>query len=150
MLFAFIQGIFMIIYEVIGPPIPWQSPKWSNGRCYNPKSLEKQQTIWQLKPQFNHPQISSAVRMDVIFFMPIPKNTSKVRRRAMLNGTLHHIGKPDRTNLLKFIEDCVQEAGILSNDSIVTEGETKKMYGLIPKTVIKITPLLELNICEFK
>lgn len=135
----------MLVYEVIGNPVPWQAPKWNKGRMYNPKNKEQQQTIWQLKPQFNHETLSCPVRMDITFYMPIPKSASKIKRRQMLNGMIAHITKPDRTNLLKFIEDCLQLAGILSNDSIVVAGEPFKTYGLVPKTLIRITPFRDIR-----
>lgn len=131
----------MIIYEVIGKPVPWAAPIKGQFGMYNPKNLEKQQTIWQLKPQVNHPPLSCPCNLHVTFYMPIPKNTSGVRRRQMLNGVIHHIAKPDRTNLLKFVEDCLEEAGVFTNDSVVVGGEPRKIYGETPKTIIRIEPL---------
>lgn len=130
-----------IIYEVDGVPIAWKAPGRVGNRYFNHRYKEQEQVIWQLKPQFNHETLSCPIRLDVFFFMPIPKSTSKIKRNQMLNGVIHHIGKPDRSNLLKFIEDCLQRAGILSNDSIIVQGETKKLYGLIPKTTIFIQTL---------
>lgn len=134
----------MIIYEVYGIPLPW-AVKVSRGRLYNPRGLEKQQVVWQLKPQVNHVALSSPVQLDVTFYMPIPKSTSAIRKKQMLNGMIWPICKPDRSNMLKFIEDCLQDAEILSNDSIIVDGSTRKIYGLTPKTLIKIVDLNKLN-----
>ena len=128
----------MKIYEVYGKPEPWAAPTRSGNRFFSKKTVYKHQVIWQLKPQISHPPFTGPIRLDVNFFMKIPESTSGVRRRQMIAGIIHHIGKPDRSNLLKFIEDCLQEAGVISNDSIIVSGETCKMYGGDPKTVIRI------------
>lgn len=130
-----------IYYQVAGVPVPWAAPLRNKGRYYDPKSLEKEKIIWQLRSQFNHECITGAILLNVIFYMPIPKNTSKVRKLQMLNGVIHHRGKPDRTNLLKLIEDCIERAGIISNDSIIVGGHSEKLYGLVPRTFIEIEVL---------
>jgi Holliday junction resolvase RusA-like endonuclease len=131
----------MIIYEVLGDPTPWAAPRRNGNTYYNPKSKEKAYAIWQLKAKFNHEQLSCPIRADFTFYFPVPKSASKIKRMQMLNGLIHHIGKPDRSNCLKFMEDCLQEAGIISNDSIICEGESKKLYGLEPKVIIIIQPI---------
>jgi Holliday junction resolvase RusA-like endonuclease len=135
----------MLILELIGPPVPWAAPVLSRGRFYNKKHTEKEQAIWQLKSQFNRPQFSGPVKLDVIFYRAIPKSTSAIRRKQMLNGMIYPIEKPDRSNCLKFIEDCLEGAGVLSNDSIIVDGNTKKLYGDVAKTVLFITDINQLN-----
>jgi Holliday junction resolvase RusA-like endonuclease len=130
-----------IIYEVEGVPVAWAAPKRRGNIYFNPKHIEQQQVIWQLKSRFNHECISGPLRAHFLFYMPIPKSTSKCRREQMLNGMIHHIGKPDRSNMLKFIEDCLEKAGIISNDSIIIQGNTQKLYGIKPKTLIYLEPL---------
>lgn len=138
----------MLIYEIIGPPVPWAAPRFTGKHCYNPKSKEQQQVIWQLKSQFNHEPISGQINFAVKFFKEVPKGTSRIRRQQMLNGLIRPIGKPDRTNMLKFIEDCFERAGILSNDSIIVGGEPSKWYGLTAKTVVWIEPLNTIQVTD--
>ena len=135
----------MVIYKVYGPPVPWAAPQRCKDSFYNPKHKEKLQVIWQLKSQVNHPPFFGPVRLDVNFYMPIPKSTSGIKRRQMLSGMIHHIGKPDRSNLLKFIEDCLQAAEAISNDSIIVAGETQKIYGEEPQTIIRLTEISLIN-----
>lgn len=131
----------MIIYEVAGKPVPWAASRMGANGAYNPKNVSKQRTIWQLKPQVNHPPFSCPCNLHVTFYMPIPKGTSGIRRRQMLAGIILPIGKPDRTNLLKFVEDCLEEAGVFTNDSVVVGGEVRKLYGETPKTLIRVETL---------
>lgn len=72
--------------------------------------------------------------------MPIPKTTSAVRRKQMLNGILHHIVRPDTSNLTKFLEDCLKTI-VFEDDSQVVEIIARKIYGETPKTVISIEEL---------
>ena len=142
------MGDKILFYEVLGTPLSWLSPISSGKRFYDKRALHKKQVTWQLKSQVNHPPLSGPLLVDLLFYMPIPKSSSKVKKRQMLNGMILPIGKPDRTNLAKLMEDCLEHAGILSNDSIIVDGRAKKIYGDIPKTVIRIVPVSLLNQVE--
>lgn len=131
----------MLIYEIQGKPVPWQASQKSGNRFFNPKHVQKEQAVWQLKAQQNHPTLSGPLRVDFFFYLQPPKSVSKIRYRQMLNGVIYPIGKPDRSNMLKFAEDCLQMAEIISNDSIIISGETQKLYGQFAKTIIKISQL---------
>lgn len=128
----------MIIYEVMGIPTPWAAPKKGRKGFYNPKAISKEQVIWQLKPQVNHEPLTCALEANIHFYVPIPASASGIKKRQMLNGMIHPKGKPDRSNMLKFIEDCLEGAGALANDSIIVTGNTTKSYGLNPKTVVML------------
>lgn len=138
----------MIIYEVLGIPTPWQAPIKGKHCFYTRKSKispSKQQVIWQLKAQVNHEPLSGPLYANITFYRPVPASTSNVKKRQMLAGLIHPIGKPDRSNMLKFVEDCLEGAGIISNDSIIVDGPTRKAFGEIPKTVIMLAPISKLN-----
>lgn len=135
----------MLIYQIHGNPTPWAAPQRRGEVYFNPKHQEKEQAIWQLRSQFNHEPLSGPLDLSATFYMPIPESTSSIRKKQMLNGIMHHIKKPDRSNLLKFVEDCLEKAGIISNDSIIVSGQTRKLYGLRPMTVIQIESLSEIQ-----
>lgn len=130
-----------LFYEVDGIPIPWTAPRFTRKGIYSSHSTAQEQVIWQLKSQINHEPITAPVRLNVTFYMPIPKSASKKLRLQMLNGIVHHIKKPDRSNLLKFIEDCLERAKIISNDSIIVAGSTNKAYSNVSKTIILLDVL---------
>jgi len=140
--------VTMIIYEVLGIPAPWQAPlKGKHGFYSRPvkNAPTKEQVIWQLKAQVNHEPMSGPLYANITFYRPVPASTSNIKKKQMLNGLIFPIGKPDRSNMLKFIEDCLENAGIISNDSIIIDGPTRKLYGEIPKTVIILLPISVLN-----
>ena len=72
--------------------------------------------------------------------MPIPESTSKIRRSAMLNRQLHHIKKPDTTNLQKFAEDVLSGI-VFEDDRQVVWITSKKIYSEKPRTVITVTKI---------
>lgn len=131
----------MILFEVDGIPTPWAAHKGYGRRAYNPRYSEKQQAIWQIRCYHNKTSpITGPVRLHLEFHLPIPKGTSGIRKRQMLNGTIHHIKKPDVTNLQKFIEDCLKGL-IIEDDSQVVEINARKIYSEKPKTIVKVEPL---------
>lgn len=138
----------MISFVIPGKPIPWQAPVFSKDGAYDVKYKEKQSIVWQLKEKVmnsTHFPLSCALSVDVYFEMPIPKSWSKKKIKTFesnwMLGIKHwHEKKPDRTNCLKLIEDCLEKAGILSNDSVIVSGQTQKYYSLNPKTIIIIQP----------
>jgi len=57
--------------------------------------------------------------LEVVFFMTRPRSRSKHARMDR---------KPDGSNLLKGIEDAMERAGVLINDSRITDGCYRKRY----------------------
>ncbi len=128
----------MITLEIEGPPTPWAAHQGYGRRAYNPKTKEKQYCQWQIKAQYNQKTpIPGPVILFVAFHLPIPKGTSKVRTKQMLNGIMHHIKKPDVDNLNKFICDCLKTI-VFEDDSQIFEIHSKKIFSETPKTVIQI------------
>lgn len=55
----------------------------------------------------------------------------------MLLGQLHHIVRPDTTNLIKFAEDTLKGI-VIEDDSQVYGIVATKIYSETPKTIIKV------------
>jgi Holliday junction resolvase RusA-like endonuclease len=69
--------------------------------------------------------------------MPIPKSMGKSDRMEAMNGSLKHVKKPDVDNLIKLYLDVL--SGIaFEDDNCVSLGQAIKVYGQIPKVVIKL------------
>jgi Holliday junction resolvase RusA-like endonuclease len=81
-----------------------------------------------LKQQMKYnPPLEGALYFRAVFFMPIPKHTSRKKRLAMILGTIQHTKRPDIDNLEKFIADCLN--GIVwKDDSQIVHSETFKAY----------------------
>lgn len=128
----------MIILTIDGLPIPWTPSRITRTRhAFNPKYREKEYAQWQIQAQWNQAKISAPVELDITFHMPIPSGTSKIKKTQMLNGIIRHIKRPDVDNLSKFAIDCIKGI-VLDDDNQVFKLSAEKIYGLVPKTVIKI------------
>lgn len=71
-------------------------------------------------------------RIFVTFYMTYPKSTPK----KDLIDNAPHIKKPDWDNYIKGLQDAMQDAGIMLNDSAVSDGAVRKRYTLRPKGYI--------------
>lgn len=127
----------MKVYEIPGDPVAWCSHRGFGKKSFNPHYKEKEVAQWHLKQQHKGPLIDYAVRVDFYFEMPIPKNFPKGKIKEIKNGKIiWHDKRKDRTNLIKFAEDCMTGI-ILKDDNIVCSGESKKYYAIDkPRTVI--------------
>lgn len=131
----------MILIEISGVPIPWRAHAGYGKRSFNPRFKEREAFQWQIRAQYNRLEpISGPVRTEYTFHMPIAKSTSKIRRLQMLNGMIHHIVRPDATNLLKMYEDCLKGI-VFVDDSQVCEISARKIFDERPRVVIKIEEL---------
>ncbi len=131
----------MLYFEILHPPVPWKAHAGFGKKAYNPRHKEKLFYQWQLRSAYNREKpISQPVKISMVFHMPIPSTTSKARRRQMLNGIIHHVVRPDCTNMQKFSEDTLKGI-ILEDDSQVVQIESRKIYSETPKTVITIEVL---------
>lgn len=133
----------MISLDLFGIPIPCARPRvnFASRRVYESPEQErlKEGTRWQLKSQYRETPLGCPVSMDITFYMPIPKTTSKPKQRQMLNGVLHHITKPDIDNLQKFVLDCMNGI-VIEDDKRVVEIRARKVYSTKPGTLIRIYP----------
>jgi len=128
---------------IVGVPTPWKAPKLGKYGAYAPHHNAKEAIRLQVKGQWKDEPIDEAVYCDFTFYMPIPKSISTKERIKMVSGYVFHEKRPDRTNLLKLYEDCLNGIVVKDDCKIVT-GPVTKLYGETPKTVIKIIKVSDL------
>lgn len=127
-------------FTLQGIPIPFHSPRVTRFGTYNPRFKEMSRMKDSLRQQWHQDPLEGALHVDMFFFMPIPKSTSKKNRELMLKGLLHHTKTPDLDNLRKIVSDVLQDR-IIKNDSQIAEGRSVKLYSDRPRTVINIYKL---------
>jgi len=131
----------MLILEIAGNPLALKRPRFyrkgEHMGVYDSQKVEKEQIIWQLRAQFRNEPFAFPMMIDLTFFMPIPKSTSKAKKRQMVCGSIHHIKKPDIDNLQKFILDCMNNI-VYKDDAQIVELNSKKLYAENPGTLIVI------------
>lgn len=136
----------MLLLILDGLPTPYAAARVVRRRTtfnkilshtYSPRAKEKEYAIWQLKAQHNAAPVAGPIQLDFLFHMPIPARTSKKMKRQMLEGRVHHLSKPDTSNLIKFAEDCLKGI-VFIDDAQVFAVSGKKIFSETPKTIIKV------------
>lgn len=136
----------MITLELFGEPQAQVRPRFSRVnnfmRVYDPQSSIKEGCRWQIRSQFREAPFPFPLSVDLIFYLPIPKATSKKLRTQMLNGLVTPMKKPDIDNLQKFILDCLNNL-VFKDDAQVVEIKARKIYSTNPGTLIRIRSVSE-------
>lgn len=124
-----------------GKPTAKQNPKASvrGKHVFFYSTQEKEMKIvrdiinsqWKFKP------ISGAVSLKIVFYMPIPMGTSKVKREKMLAGEILHTKRPDKDNMEKFLQDRMTGI-VFMDDSQIVHTDSWKVYGDPTRTEIEI------------
>lgn len=116
-----------------------------------PQRQEADELTNYLRSIYKGEPIDYGVFLMLEFFMPIPKRWRKALKEEARNGTLHHIYKPDATNLAKYYEDCMRGV-IFTDDCRVVWATPVKHYAKNddPRTEILIKPFDYEMYCQFK
>lgn len=78
-----------------------------------------------------------ALAMSVVVYKPIPKGTSKIKTRRMLDFEILPAKKPDVSNIIKSIEDGLNKVAYPDDNQIVDQhGEA--YYGEVPRVEVTI------------
>jgi len=134
----------LIIY---GKPVPKERPRFTcRGKfavAYKSAKQKKaeKEFITEVRRQMpeGFKKIEGPVTIEICFFMPIPKGTSKKKLNAMIINEIPHIKRPDLDNMEKFAVDCLKD--LWHDDSQVVDSHTMKFYSIRPRTEIIINGL---------
>lgn len=84
--------------------------------------------------------IEGPVHLEIAFEFEPPKSWSKAKKKMARSGGIHHIVKPDLSNLQKSIEDAMNKI-VYQDDSQIVSASTIKRYGHKPKISVKVRTL---------
>lgn len=141
--------------KILGIPQPKQSARFAIRKGNGGKNfLQKYQTkevvqnerniAFDVKSQLPKGFIpfDSALKVKVLFVFPPLKNFTKTKLNALYNGeTIYKTTKPDLTdNLMKGTMDAMNGI-VFTDDSVIAEVESKKIYGLIPRIELEFEKL---------
>jgi len=131
----------MITLEVKGKPIAKARPRFARCgkfvRTYDPQETEESRFLFEVQKQWARPPMEDPLKVRCSFEMPIPKSTSKKKTWAMIKDEIKHTKKPDISNLIKFIEDCLNGV-VWKDDSQIIYLAGGKFYSEEAKTIIMI------------
>lgn len=130
----------MLTFEIHGAPEPQKQTRHGKGHCYDPSKKRKEQIQWQVKAFAPKEPLRGPISLSLHFVMPIPKSTSAVRKRHMINNTLMHVIRPDLDNLGYLVTNAMKGI-IYADDSQIVELNQIKRYGDLPRTIVQIREL---------
>jgi Holliday junction resolvase RusA-like endonuclease len=125
-----------VTYTIPGVPVALQRPRvsYKTQHVYDPQAHIKEAAQSILRFQHHSPcPFEGPLKLTLTFHMPIPKSTPKSR-------SLHHTPhtkRPDIDNLIKFVLDCCN-ATIFTDDALVFDLSSSKIYDIVPRTEITI------------
>lgn len=102
---------------------------------------DKEQNLWikhlVQMAWYGNDIITGAIKVKMIFYMPIPKTTSKKKHKLMLDNEIKHTKKPDVDNIIKKYCDAMTSI-IIRDDRQIWYVEAVKLYSDEPRTVITL------------
>ncbi|HEM6067898.1 TPA: RusA family crossover junction endodeoxyribonuclease [Streptococcus suis] len=106
---------------------------------------------------YDGPYFDGPIKVDMTFYMPAPKSMStppKPRSKSkklqeyddFINERIYVDKKPDLDNLEKAVYDSISKAEIVwTDDNIIVEHTTRKIYSPRPRIEIKVEEIDEIN-----
>jgi len=129
---------FEMIGDIVGKARPRMNTR--TGRAYTPTNTKLYE--YSLRQSFiiKYPyfkQIESRVKVIIIAYFGITKNTSKKREAEMLQENISPTKKPDADNIIKIVLDAMNKFAF-KDDTQVTKLQIEKKYDKTPRIYIKI------------
>ena len=131
-------------FEVIGTPVAKGRPRVTKWGAYTPEKTVNYENLVQfsyLQEYKNIEPLEGYLKIEIAFYMPIPKSTSKKNRELMIGWKLLPDKKPDIDNMIKSITDALNELAY-QDDKQIVEVHAYKYYSEEPKAVVMINKLI--------
>ena len=130
---------FVIPYEPMGKERPRAYSCHGHTQVYTPyKTREYEEmikTIYSLQVGHKRFPDDSQIFLEIIACFPIPKSTSKAKRKMMLDGDILPRKKPDYDNIAKIITDALNGIAY-KDDSQVVWANIRKLYAENPRVYV--------------
>jgi Holliday junction resolvase RusA-like endonuclease len=113
-----------IAFEVSGTPRPQPRPRFVKGRVIS--TADPKAKLWRLmvkravsQAMDGREAFAGAVKLSVVF---------RFRPSSLVRVGQAHTQKPDADNLLKLVQDVMEECGVFRNDSQIAHAEPVKLW----------------------
>lgn len=131
----------MPTFTVCGTPIGKARPRVTRHGTFTPKKTREYEKLvrHEYTAQCGDAFFAAHVplRITLRVYMKPPKSTPKKRRRQMLDGLIFPTKKPDCSNILKSIEDALNDVAYV-DDSQIVEVMMIKFYDEIPRVDVDL------------
>ena len=90
-----------------------------------------------------HPAMKGPVMLELAIYVGIAASWSKKKRQMAIDGEIYPTKKPDSSNILKAIEDAMNEVAY-NDDAQITDHHIRRRFSETPRVEVIITPLAKL------
>ncbi len=130
------NGMESLTLKFDGNPTPLQRPRFgARGKVYTPQksqSTKRRMAIEALHFMKGRKLLSCPVEIEIHFKMKMPKSPKPHQRE----GAPHYY-RPDLSNLIKLVEDALNEV-VWTDDAVISKIIAVKSYSEHPCTVVKV------------
>lgn len=130
----------MRLFTIYGQPIAKGRPRLGKWGTYTPEKTVNYENLVKMsyiETYKDKELLEGDLRLEVDYYFPIPKSTSKKNKELMLREVIRHNKRPDLDNLIKAIADALNNIAY-QDDSQIVEVEAKKYYGDEPRAQVRI------------
>ena len=129
-------------FEVEGKIVGKERPRVNmyTGMVYTPNKTKDYEFLIQQSFKIQNPSftmLEGRVSIEIIAYMSIPKNTSKVKTQAMIENKISPTKKPDIDNIAKSVLDAMNKF-VFKDDNQVSKILIEKRFGEKEKVYVKI------------
>ena len=132
----------MIEFTVEGRPVGKARPRVTRNGTYTPKKTKGYEELvkWSCRSKYKGGPLKGPLRIEIVFYMYIPKNTSQVRIEKKLVDERLPTKMPDWDNMAKSITDAINGIAY-EDDSQIVEAHIYKKFSKDPRAEVKITQI---------
>lgn len=125
-------------------PVAKGRPRVTRNGTYTPRKTKDYEKLVQysFRSQYKGQALQGALKIRIDFYMYIPKNTSKKRRKLKNDKQILPTKRPDFDNLTKSITDALNGLAF-EDDNQIVEAHIYKYYSDVPRAVVKIEAVFD-------
>ena len=131
---------FTVMGEAVGKGRPKFARRGNFVTAYTPAKTKDYEALVQeaaTKAMGVRKPCAGAIQLNLDVKVAIPKSWSKIKRESALKNTIYPLTKPDSSNILKGIEDAMNDIVFVDDSQIVNLSVTKR-YSDKPRVEIRV------------
>jgi Holliday junction resolvase RusA-like endonuclease len=140
---------FMVTFKVDGTPVPKGRARYARRgnfiSTYTPEKTRTYETLIKdaaIEAMGSSEPLETPVSLYLYIRVPIPKSCTKKRLEAIANGSEKPTKKPDSSNILKSVEDAMNQV-VYKDDCQIINHHITKVYSSLSGVDICVRECLD-------
>lgn len=119
-------------FEILGKVQAKERPRFNGVSAYTPAKTKNYENWvkWSFLSAYSNPTpiVENPIRVKIIAYFSIPKNTSKKKQQEMISGKIRPTIRPDVDNIVKSILDSLNGIAYSDDKQVVETIVEKKIF----------------------